>query len=172
MKKRLVVLALVLALTSISAADLIWSEDTVTGTVGQTLMVQILTTRTGTYANGPIYVAGDPATGIAEIVSITPGAYTGPDYHIWPPSETGYAGVWSLHPGNNLPFPVGSAPYDQWHVSIRCDALGTCAFGADWDETEGYNDLLTVNVVPEPATIALLAFGGLFLGRRKYRWMI
>ncbi len=167
MKKRLAVLALVFGLTSISTAAVTWSRDTVNIIVGGTASVQIYSS-TATYPGGTVFL-GSESIVIAEITGFTPAGYL--EGLTWPPENSPYqryaGGWWSLSDTGILPPLDCPAPYLQWEVSISGNSLGSHVLQLDVDGSAGPTDYLTVNVVPEPATIALLAFGGLFLRRRK-----
>ncbi len=56
---------------------------------------------------------------------------------------------------------------DHWDVTLEGLRLGAYPVHSDWGQAEGPDDILTVNVVPEPAGLVLLALGARALQRRR-----
>ena len=166
--KKLVLLALVLAMASIAGADLTWSVDTLTLQVAESQTIQIVSSDTGSYTS--VWVGADPSpTGVAKITGMTmlPAAAEGGYLDDGPtPGGTGYEGWWQIEAVDfNPPSDILAGPH--FDVTILGMAVGTYVIGTDEYGGAGANDYLTINVVPEPMTLGLLGLGGLFLRRRK-----
>ncbi len=163
--KKLLVLMLVLGMASAAnATTLSWSVDAVTINLGQTAVVQLVANNEDPY--DPKSVGQTPgATPSATIASIVARAAAGPDSQVKNPSQTGYAGWWTVMALDLDPFTTPNITAGaQFDVTISCLALGTEYFGSD---AYGTNNVLTVVNVPEPMTVALLGLGGLFMLRRR-----
>ncbi|MCD4831161.1 MAG: PEP-CTERM sorting domain-containing protein [Anaerohalosphaeraceae bacterium] len=158
MMKKMLILVLVLCVASIaSATNLTWSQSVLNINVGQSLTVQLIASDNIPYTGKWV---GADISSIAAITSITklPAASDG-----YATEETTYPGWWTVSAftdgGVNL-VEAGA----QFDVLISGLAIGTYIIGSD---EYGENDFLTINVVPEPMTMAFLGLGGLFLRRRK-----
>ncbi|MCD4831159.1 MAG: PEP-CTERM sorting domain-containing protein [Anaerohalosphaeraceae bacterium] len=156
--KKLIVLVLVLALAPLASATVLtWSVDVVNLTVGGDITVQLVASDNIPYTGKWV---GADASAIAEITSITklPAASDG-----YATEETAYPGWWTVSAftdgGVNL-VEAGA----QFDVLITGLAEGTYVIGSD---AYGDDDSLTINVIPEPATMVLLGLGGLLLRRKK-----
>ncbi len=158
--KKVLVLMLVLGIASLANATtlLTWSADSVLMNVGGSVTVQLVASDNQPY--DPMWVGVD-ASLVAEITSITKLAAASDGVVV---DETGsYPGWWTVEAFTNGSVNLVLAG-DQFDVAISGLALGTYVIGSD---AYGTSDLLTINVVPEPATMALLGLGGLLLRRRK-----
>jgi hypothetical protein len=166
--KKLLVLALVLALTSMASAVLTQNPGgggTYLLEVGQTLTIEI-SESTGNQAGMLVYAivedGGDGAlsNGIATSNAGELGAVN--DY-----SYAGWGVGYELASGST----TGQVQAGiQWTVDYYGANVGDIAVISIWDgggSFEVADDSITVEVVPEPMTIALLGLGGLFLRRRK-----
>jgi hypothetical protein len=87
----------------------------------------------------------------------------GPDSQVKTPAQTGSSGWWTVM-AKDLEAPITIASGNQYDVTVKGLATGT--FGLDSDNL-GTNDVLEITVIPEPATIALLGLGSLFMLRRR-----
>jgi hypothetical protein len=160
--KKLLILMLVLGITSTASAVLTWSVSTVDVEPGASIVVQLVSSDADPF--DPKWVGQEPS-GIAEITSILALPAATPDSIVLDPTATGYAGWWTvntldLNPPSDI---IAGAQYD---VTITAGMTADVSTAFDSD-SYGTNDVLTVNVIPEPMTIALLGLGGLFLLRRR-----
>ena len=163
--KKLLVLALVLGLASVASAALTWSVSSVSVGLNESATVQISSSTATTYAGGPAWVGNDAST-VAEITGISALAAAGGNAAIQDPTATTWAGWWTVNAlDTEEPFTIASG--NQWDVTIKGLAVGSYVIGSDFYASAGANDSLTITVIPEPMTIALLGLGGLFLRRRK-----
>ncbi|HUS73691.1 MAG TPA: PEP-CTERM sorting domain-containing protein [Sedimentisphaerales bacterium] len=166
--KKLLILMLVLGMTSAANAVLTWSADEVTiDLTSPTAVLQIISSTALAYPGGPAWVGAEPST-VAEIASIVALSGAGEDAELADPATSGYPGWWTISakdvtgtPGDTIV--AGS----QWDVTITGLMEGVYVISADSYGSAGSDDLLTITVVPEPMTIALLGLGGLFLLRRR-----
>ncbi len=161
-KSVLAAIAAVLVLSSISNADLIWTDlngiplpESINLDIGGTIDIGIYSDGSPLSYDG-ISVGGD-SSAFADIVDIQPltdagsGAvaeYT--DIGSWWTIETGDAPVAGVH----------------FLVTVSGNEIGQWTIEADSFEGAGDYDSLLINVIPEPMTVALLGLGGLFLRRR------
>jgi hypothetical protein len=167
MMKKLLILMLVLGMTSAASAALTWSADPITVGVGDTIAVTIDSSDALPYAGGPAWVGADPSA-VASIASIVQLAAAGEDAVVDDPTATGWPGWWTINALDTTGTPGDTmAAGPQWTVTISGDSVGTYVISSDSYGSAGADDLLTINVVPEPMTIALLGLGGLFLLRRR-----
>jgi hypothetical protein len=162
MKKKLLIMTLVLGITSMASATTItWSTNAITLNINQVQVVQITADDDQPY--GKWMGASDPTTLIADITAVSDLAAAGDDA-TYTENYLTYNGWWYLEAKDSSePFNIDSG--DQWNISIKGLSTGSCQFVAD--DYAGTKDYITVTVIPEPMTIALLGLGGLFLRRRK-----
>jgi hypothetical protein len=165
MMKKLLILMLVFGITSAANATVLsWSVDDITITIGDSAVVQLVSDDDLAYAAK--WVGQEPST-FAVIDSIVGLANAGDAPVIKDPTLTVYPGWWTVEALDFEP-PSTIAPGAQYDVTITGLALGTYLIDSDsYGTGGGFNDVLTINVVPEPMTIALLGLGGLFLLRRR-----
>ena len=156
---------LVLGMASAANATVVsWSVDDVTITIGDSAVVQLTADDDQPYAAK--WVGASPST-FAVIDSIVALAAAGDAPVIKDPATTAWPGWWTIEALDFEP-PSSIAAGAQYTVTITGLAEGTYLIDSDSYELEGgINDVLTINVVPEPMTIALLGLGGLFLLRRR-----
>ena len=165
--KRLLVLLLVLGMASATEAVLIWTNGSETPVSSvdvvkdSTATVYIYSDTANSYDG--VWAMGDmvpefTVTSVTDLAAAGDDAsatYQGPGFPDW----------WVLEAaGSNL------AAGLHWEVVIAGHTVGTYIYdelSTDAFGSLGDNDTLTVNVVPEPVTIALLGFGSLFLPRRR-----
>jgi hypothetical protein len=167
MMKKLLILMLVLGMTSTASAALTWSTSALTMNPTDVVTVQIHGSTDLPYPGGPAWVGNDPSPGgVASITSISALANAGGDAEVSDPTATGWPGWWTIN-ALDVTAPFTIAPGAQWDVVITAAAAGTYVIGTDSYGSDGADDLLTITVVPEPMTIALLGLGGLFLMRRR-----
>jgi hypothetical protein len=150
--KRLLVLAIILAMASMAGATVTMSVSSNTVAVGGAITVSIYSSDTSEYSK---YLDLTNAATFGNVV-IYPaaGEYAGVDYS--PNALTLYA--------------IGS-PTAGLHFDIETIATGNIndTFTIDLvnGDTFEIEDSQTVTIIPEPLTITLLCFGGLMLRRRK-----
>jgi hypothetical protein len=169
--KKLLVLILVLGLSSIANAELTAIELDVDGShAGATITVV-----TGDTISLEMY-SGNTDSGSAYLNLEDNGLYT-----LANPQVTTNAGDMGGYKG---PYSYGG--YDYYSITVSKSGVGTITAGTMFliDFTAGSStgtvdvilqkfegtttmDTTTVNIVPEPMTIALLGLGGLFLRRRR-----
>ena len=170
--KKLLVLALVLGMASLASASLTW---TVSGTgvtsvdvaKGGTVTVEIYSDSAEAYPKGAAYLGTYESPVYSSITGITATAAAGGNYVIADVGGT-YPNFWTvLAVDTQEPFTVATGI--QFYVTFTAGTtLGSNSWMLDEESSAGGpTDYLTVNVVPEPMTIALLGLGGLFLRRRK-----
>ena len=163
--KKLLILMLVLGMASVAnAVVLTWSVDAVTIPSINATVVVTLDSDTDAETYSPKWVGYTPATtSIGSITSIVARASAGPGSQVKDPTDTTYAGWWTVMAFDlTIPPDIQSGP--QFDVTIKGFVEGTFGLASD---NYGTNDTLEVTVLPEPMTIAMLGLGSLFLLRRK-----
>ncbi|MHC4642824.1 MAG: PEP-CTERM sorting domain-containing protein [Planctomycetota bacterium] len=151
--KKLFVLIVIINLTSVSQAALIWEVDSITLDIDEVAVVHILSDESLAYS---VYMGNDlsPVAEITGVISSYP-----PDVAealIFSP------GWWTLTALTNG-VPTGA----HWEVTILGTAAGIYSLHCDYYEDAGPDDILSITVLPEPMTVCLLALGGLFLLRKR-----
>ena len=157
--KKLIILLLVLGLaTAANATVLTWSVDAVTinTDVSDTVVVQLAADDAEGFSSKWV---GNYSSTVADITGVVALAAAGDDATV---SES--TGDWWNIGSSDSASPFNIASGDQYDVTIKGLVNGTYTVGSD---SYGTNDTLTITVIPEPMTIALLGLGGLFLRRRK-----
>jgi hypothetical protein len=150
---------LVFYMVASANADLAWHDtngnslDEITLDIGQTSTVYI-------YETLPAYheysvQMGNNASTVAEIAAVAPTFLAGPlatvtDMH---------NGWWILENGWEGALPIEGLAAGNY-------SLNTDYYGTDGYNNIGSNDILSITVVPEPATILLLSLGCLGLVRK------
>jgi len=159
--KKLLILMLVIGMTSAANAALTWSVDEITiDLASPTAVVQIISDTTDAYTE---IWAGADASLIAEITSMATLAGAAEGGAV---ASSAYLGWWVIEAVDFTP-PSDIAVGDHFDVTLTGLSLGTYVISTDSYGGAGLDDLLTITVVPEPMTIALLGLGGLFLLRRR-----
>jgi hypothetical protein len=174
--KKLLILVLVLGLTSVASATISLNiSGTVDVTQGDTLTVDVSSdssVQSGWIGYVIVEEGGDGA--LSNPVIWQPhsgGGNAGNLAATSPYSESGWGvGYYMIAGATDSSLAAGV----QFSVDYDTSALdvGDSCIVSLWDDGVGYETgdeqgIATINVVPEPATIALLGLGGLFLRRRK-----
>jgi hypothetical protein len=167
MMKKVLILLMVLGITSIAGAatNLTWNVDSIELTVNEVANVTLSADNNETY--DAKYV-GNTAGAIAEILSVVATDAAGEDAVVVDKAPT-YDGWWTVQAADSSGTPGDTIQSGvQYNVTIKGLALGTYNIDSDYYGAGGAtNDVLSIVVVPEPITIALLGLGGLLLRRRK-----
>jgi hypothetical protein len=160
--KKLLVLMLVLGMATAANATVIsWSVDSLTLDINATAVVNLVADDATGY---DIKSVGATAGAVASIVDIDPLAAAGQDATATALADP-YLGWWNILSADSTGTPMNSiVSGNHFDVTIKGLATGTYAINSDY---YGTNDVLNITVVPEPATVALLGLGGLFLLRRR-----
>jgi hypothetical protein len=167
MKKVLTIL-LVLGLVSTASAALSFDQDTYSVVAGSSVTLNVVSSDTAAWGG---YI--DFADHTSLSTSCVKTANAGVDASVVP-NPYGYAGYygleakdadpddgWSIVAGTQFQFTINTGAGDNGQsYTIYLEDTG-------WNRTTALLDTATVNVTPEPMTIALLGLGGLFLRRRK-----
>ena len=156
--KKLMILLLVLGLAGAANATLLtWSVDAVTITgLNNSVVVQIVSDDDQGFSTRYL---GSATSTVADITGVTALPAAGGNAVV--AASTG--DWWGIATSDSVsPFTIAAG--NQYDVTIKGLALGSHSITSD---LYGTGDTLSITVVPEPMTIALLGLGGLFLRRRK-----
>ena len=166
--KKLLVLGLVLALTSMASAVITQNPGgggTYDLMVDTTLTIEI-SESTGNQAGMLVYVivedGGDGA--LSNAIATSKAGELG---DTTPYTESGWGVGYELASGSTTGQVEAGV---QWTVDYYGANVGDSCVVSIWDGGGSFvtpDDYITINVIPEPMTIALLGLGGLFLRRRK-----
>ena len=167
--KKLVLLALVFGMASVASATLSLipgggGETTIN--TGQVLTIQVSDTddlQQGKLSYAIVEEGGVGALTDPVVLPIAGELGAAVFY-----TEAGWGTGWELASGSAQD-PGILEPGVQFTVDFMSNVVGT-AIVSLWNGGGNFqvaDDYLTVNVVPEPLTIALLGIGGLFLRRKK-----
>jgi hypothetical protein len=158
MMKKLLVLMLVLGVASMATAGLTWSQSDITVAVGVPFTV---TLSTSDLVQGFAFL--EPGGGVAVTgVSMYAGAGDDAYYTVY---TSGPSVGWAQVAISDAGAPFNNAIGPVFDITMVASAAGS--MGSDYYGKFGASDTLTVNIIPEPITMGLLAVGGLFLRRRK-----
>jgi len=145
-------LVLVLVLASMANAALTWDVDSITLDIGEVGVVNIISDNSSPYT----VCMGNDASAIAEIIyAISPLSGLYPEIQTTAIEDP--PGWWQLAVWSEGVIPSGT----HWEVAIIGLAEDSYSLNSDYYESAGSNDILSINVIPEPTTIFLLALGGL-----------
>jgi len=151
--KKLLVFIVIINLTSVSNAALTWECDSITLDIGEVMLVNIFANESIAYS---VHMGNDPSP-IAEITNVIAS---------YPPTITEaviYSPGWWVLTMSTNGVPLSS----HWEVQILGAAEGIYWLNSDYHEDAGPNDILTINVIPEPMTVCMLALGGLLFLRKR-----
>ena len=170
--RKIVTLILVLGIASMASADLTWTTTggadlpSVDLLPGGTVDVRIASDYDPA-KGGTIYTVSGNGD-VAEITAQSVLAAAGGDASIVATYTSLLWVKWEALDSVS-PFTIGAGPWLEITITAPSDAvnLTSTTISSDHYATLGVKDLLTVNIIPEPATIALLGLGGLLLRRRK-----
>ena len=189
--KKLLVLVMVLAMASMAAAaisvEMVWdgvAGDTVTASAGASLTINFID-------NDPI-AADEELVGFAGFlnfqVTVSSGVYGSAEFEMsgpyseppfeFDPWNTDFQPVaTSVVSGDGFIVTINGVyarppsgpptPTDGLMASVCFTVVGNGTVTVSGGNFDGETDLGTLNIVPEPITVALLALGGLFIRRRK-----
>jgi hypothetical protein len=181
MMKKLLILLLVLGMTSAANALVVnLSTDgstaapaAITVGPGDVLNMSVISDTAGI---GGIYWTylemGLPSAGAVSVVAFTANAGNAASVTDY---SSGALTDWELSAADTTPGAAGIVAGQQFTFTLTIDAAAATDGSDDFDiwttvpldNSFPVDDLLTVNIVPEPMTIALLGLGGLFLLRRR-----
>jgi hypothetical protein len=167
--KKLVLLALVLGMASIASATLTLipgSGGEITINTNQVLTIQVSDTATAQEGKLSYVIVEEGGVGaLSDAVALPEAGELGGTN---PYSYAGWGAGFELASGSAQQ-PGTLVPGVQFTVDFMSAAQGT-AIVSLWDGGGSYqaaDDYVTVNVVPEPMTLALLGLGGLLLRHKK-----
>ena len=172
--RKIVVLILVLGIASMASADLTWTTTggadlpSVDLNPGDSVTVRIAS---DSATGGTIYtVAGDADVAKITAQAVLPAA--GDDASILTTYSSQLWVKWESKDSDE-PFNNAAGPWMELTLTAPGTAVGGSSATINADMYAASNnrgtsgDLLTVNIIPEPATLALLGLGGLLLRKRK-----
>ena len=160
--KKLLVVALVLAMASVASATLTLEPASLSASVDDGVKVDSDVAQTDAFGDF-VYVLCTSAVGtLSDGKDLTGGGFSS----ITATSDATYGAGYMM---SGAAFP-GTIPAGTWFTMDF--AIGTTAgnitmYGSDTGGNLDATNVIDTIVVPEPMTIALLGLGGLFLRRRK-----
>ena len=161
--KKLLILLLVLGMASIASAALTWSTSSLTLDVDEIVTVQISSSDASAYG---VWMWADESV-VADVTAVSAYDAAG-DNSAYTEDYLDYDGWYYLEAKDSDPESSPDiASGNHWDITIKGLAVGSLSVDSDDAGYAGANDILSITVVPEPAMIALLGLGGLFLRRRK-----
>jgi len=174
--KKLLILMLVLGMASLAYATVSLKIDdaSVPGTIdieiGET--IQVYSSDADTWL-GYVFItegsqAGSLTSGrLAELTAGQPG-YAGYNAGIDPVTEAGFGVGYLMAAGYTSDPPVAGVQFLFDFTALTADIGKTGVINVFVDPEYGTpEDTTTYTIIPEPMTVLLLGFGGLFLRRRK-----
>jgi len=165
--KKLLVLLMVLGLVSSANAALSISLSDTTVLVGNTVTLSV-SSDDGAFWDGFLILSEDTVNWTDPVAADYSGSMTlsGVGNLGWATPDGTYPAVYALNVASNL-VPSDVVAGTQFSIDIIGVQMGTIYVGLQNGSYEPVVSDLTLEVVPEPMTIALLGLGGLFLRRRK-----
>ena len=162
--RKIVTLILILGIASMASAAISLVESSIDIAVGDAGTINLASDSTGGW---DAYVVSPNISAIAEIADNAgangyandSGAYGGAPYYYW---DVGAADLTS-------PFTELPVAGNQFAITVNDGGLGIGGSYIVKLVDTGFSEIgsTTVNIIPEPATIALLGLGGLLLRKRK-----
>jgi hypothetical protein len=174
MMKKLLVLLMVLTVVSAANAALTW-VDALENDLPSVDLLPAASTTVYVYSDTPnqsvVNWMGPSNTAVAGITggSVLPAAGNSATFNGVNPS--GYVG-WGRGESKTGDPDLAPIVVGTWYEVVITAGAGATAgqsatIGSDYYGAAGDDDLLIVNIIPEPMTVALLGLGGLLLRRRK-----
>jgi hypothetical protein len=162
MMKRTLIMVLVLAIVSTANAALSWSVSAIEVDPAVGAMVTINSSDALAYAE--VWIE-DIAGGVIGSIEALPSA--GDASKVKDPAASGYEGYWTVEGADLNPDDGGMSDGAQYNVTLTGTVDQYCNTYPVLLDIYGVNEELSVHIIPEPITLALLGLGGLFLRRRK-----
>lgn len=162
--KHLLTLVLVLGSTGVAAAELtLVGVPTEPIQVGETVTITVHNTTGGAYS-GWLEMTTPAVADFAGAPEFTPAGNPGGTSQMtyWPDF-----GAWYEFAVSSFPPSPAVAPGDHILINVTGVSQGSSQLNLYASDSVTLLDACTINVVPEPATLALLALGGLLLRRRR-----